>query len=81
MIWKSKEQPIYVFLGDIWQRETDGAFFFPDEFNKCWKTPIGEPVYWTKRTKVMKTRGNERREDEIAACRKEFARMCAEKEE
>ncbi len=81
MIWKSKEQPIYVFLDDIWQRETDKAWFFPLEEHKCWGSACASAVYWTKRTRVMKTRGNIRREDESTACRKEFARMCAEKEE
>lgn len=55
--WVSKDPPIYVFIDDCWMRETDKKIFYSDLEKQCWKSEDGEIIPWTKRTRIMKTRG------------------------
>lgn len=48
MKWISKHAPIYIYLDDTWERETDHKIFMPDEKMRAWVSEDGEKVEWHK---------------------------------
>jgi hypothetical protein len=56
MKWIGKEPPLYIFLDDIWERESDRKQFKPDTNKKGWVAEDGEAVYWAKKARIMKWR-------------------------
>ena len=57
MKWIDKHQPTYMHLNDMWQRETDDKLFWPDMEKKAWVADDGEAIQWTKKTKILRTKG------------------------
>lgn len=53
MKWVSKNAPMYVYLDDYWERETDRKAFKPDKKLKGWVADDGEIVHWSPKTKVI----------------------------
>ena len=54
MKWISKHSPIYIYMDDEWERETDHKVFKPDEKKKGWVSEDGEIVHWNPKAKVMR---------------------------
>jgi len=54
MKWIGKDPPIYIYLGDEWERENDHKLFKTHEDKKCWLAADGEKVEWKKNAKVKK---------------------------
>ncbi len=54
MKWIGKDPPIYIYLGDEWERENDHKVFKTHEDKKCWLAADGEKVEWKKNAKVKR---------------------------
>lgn len=54
MKWIGKHPPIYIYLGDEWERETDHKVFKTDENKKAWVSEDGEKIEWGKKAKVTR---------------------------
>lgn len=52
MKWVGKDPPVYIYLGDEWEREKDHKVFKTDEDKHCWVADDGETVAWHKKAKV-----------------------------
>jgi hypothetical protein len=50
VIWYSKEPPIYVFVGDYWQRQDDGKVFLMDK--NCFRAD-DKIIEYTKKNKIF----------------------------
>lgn len=54
MKWVGKHPPIYIYLDDEWERETDHKIFQPNEKKKGWVAKDGEMVQWHPKAKPMR---------------------------
>ncbi len=54
MKWIDKHPPLYVYIGDEWERETDHKIFVADDDKKAWLAADGEKIVWPKKSKVMR---------------------------
>lgn len=54
MKWIGKHPPIYIYLDDEWERETDHKLFKPNEKKHGWVADDGETIEWHKKAKVMR---------------------------
>ena len=54
MKWVSKNAPIYIYLDDEWERESDRKVFKPDEKKKGWVAEDGEVVLWNPKSKPIR---------------------------
>ncbi len=57
MKWVGKSPPVYIYLGDEWERETDHKIFRPDENKKAWVSEDGEKIAWHKNAKPKRMSG------------------------
>lgn len=57
MKWIGKHPPVYVYLDDEWERETDHKLFKPCEKKRGWLAEDGELIEWHKKAKVMRKIG------------------------
>ncbi len=57
MKWIGKHPPIYVYLDDEWERETDHKLFKADEKKRGWVAEDGEKIEWHKKAKIMRKTG------------------------
>lgn len=57
MKWIGKHPPIYVYLDDTWERETDHKLFKPDTKKHGWVADDGEMIAWHKKAKIMPRSG------------------------
>lgn len=55
MKWISKLPPEYIWPGDVWEKETDHSFWYPDISCKVWRMESDPLLFvdFPKKTKVM----------------------------
>lgn len=54
MRWIGKLPPVYIYIGDEWERETDHKIFKTNEQKKAWVAEDGETVHWNPKAKVKR---------------------------
>lgn len=57
MKWVSKHPPVYIYLDDEWERESDHKLFKPHPQKRAWLADDGEKIEWHKNAKPMKEKG------------------------
>ena len=69
MKWIGKYAPTYIYLDDLWERETDHKIFKTDDKAWAWVAEDGEKVAWHKNAKpkrIYETASNRKEPDSTA---------------